>query len=314
MMFFGTPRLSSQHLMFTGRVAPLELVVNATSMASFMPEKNFLYGIPEKILTAIPRNPNVWIDNPISSVSAYQNSVSRISNPNSPTVAAIRAKTPYGATFMIIPTILIIVSLKPSKKSITGLDLLAGTRVRLTPIIRAKNTICSISPSASALIGFVATIFTSIPTRSTGGTSALISVWNSANSFSCASGASCLPGCIRLTSVRPIVIETVIVMRYQPIVFPPSFPTLRMSPRLAAPTMSEARTSGIEMNIRSRMKIFPTGLMTTARLFTFSTETIPVSSRHSDVLPDSRSSPLTRIVAADRSSLPRVRENRRMLS
>ena len=76
---------------------------------------------------------------------------------------------------MIIPTILIMVSLSPSKKSITGFDLEVSTIVKLTPIISAKKTICSISPPEMAENGFVGTMRTIISTRSGGCTDDAIS-------------------------------------------------------------------------------------------------------------------------------------------
>ena len=106
-----------------------------------MPLKNVRGFIFARRPTAAGYVRHVWTINPTMTTMEYRAKVTRIPAPNSPTIDAIKAKTPYGASFMMMCTIWIIASLIPSKKERTDLAFVDGIMVNAMPRSNAKKII-----------------------------------------------------------------------------------------------------------------------------------------------------------------------------
>ncbi len=125
------------------------------------------------------------------------------------------------------------------------------------------------SPSARACMGFVGTMLTSSDTTRSNPvicfmTSAsevfvfasAASPYFSSRAVFCSSGRP-LPGSIMLATAIPMPAAMAVVIKKNKKARSPILPTLRMSPKPAAPKISETKTRGTTSILTKRMKISP---------------------------------------------------------
>ena len=75
------------------------------------------------------------------------------------------------------------------------------------------------------------------------------------------SGGIELPGCNRLTTTKPIVMEKIVVSMYMPMVLPPIRDSLLTSDKEATPVTKDAKTSGMAISFNRLTNKVPNGVI-----------------------------------------------------
>ena len=161
-----TPIFSSSVSIFIGIVALEVAVENAKPItgANFLRKRSGLSLVSSA--SRIWYTPQHWMTSASSTAPMYLNIGTIAEKPRPAKVLAMRQNTPIGARPMTIMVISIIISLPCWKKFVTSW-VLSCSLARITPTISANTITCSISPLASAPIGFFGMMFSRVSAKLT---------------------------------------------------------------------------------------------------------------------------------------------------
>ena len=148
-MRLGRPAFRSAHSIEMGKVAELEDVVNAVAKAELICLVNANGRVFPTTLRSRGRIPAPWISSPRSTTTIYLAKGFSTPIPVWPTMSAISANTPRGASRMTRSVILSIPSFRPSKKPIRGCPFFPSV-VSTAPKSSANAMMGSTSASARA--------------------------------------------------------------------------------------------------------------------------------------------------------------------
>ena len=144
--------------MVTGSVATDELVENAVTCASRIPDRNLLNDNPANARATNGYTMKIMIPSPITTTKEYQPRNARISanfsgsDPAALTICpAIKANTKTGMAFITTQTIWMKISLRPSTNLATGSLLSLGISTITIPKKIAKKMTCSMDMSTKDL-------------------------------------------------------------------------------------------------------------------------------------------------------------------